>query len=190
MREARAAEARWVASGAARRTLAVVAGALLVALGAQAAVPVPGTAVPLTLQVAAVLVVGGVLGPALGATSLGLYLVLGAAGLPVFAPAGLPGLARLFGPTGGYLVALPLAAAVAGRAAAPRRRWLRLVAGLALATAVIHAGGVAQLAILGGDLRTAWRLGSLPFVLGDLAKLLGAAVIIGRLGPPTRRALC
>ena len=61
MREARAAEARWVASGAARRTLAVVAGALLVALGAQAAVPVPGTAVPLTLQVAAVLVVGHVL---------------------------------------------------------------------------------------------------------------------------------
>jgi biotin transport system substrate-specific component len=189
MRDTRTIDARWVASGAARRTLALVAGALLVALGAQLAVPIPGTPVPITLQVAAVLVVGGLLGPALGAGSLALYLVLGAAGLPVFAPAGLPGLARLFGPTGGYLLALPLGAAVAGLAAAPPRRWLRLVAGLALAVILIHAGGVAQLAILGGDLGIAWRLGSLPFLLGDLAKLLVAAVVIGRLSQPIRRAL-
>jgi len=189
MREARTIDVRWVASGAARRTLALVAGTVLVALAAQVAVPVPGTPVPITLQVAAVLVVGGLLGPALGAGSLALYLVLGAAGLPVFAPAGLPGLARLFGPTGGYLLALPLGAAVAGIAALPPRRGVRLVAGLALAVLLIHAGGVAQLAILDGDLGIAWRLGSLPFLLGDLAKLLVAAVVIGRLGQPIRRAL-
>jgi biotin transport system substrate-specific component len=188
MRDARTVDLRWVASGAARRTLAVVAGALLVALGAQVALPVPGTPVPVTLQVAAVLVVGGLLGPALGAASLALYLVLGAAGLPVFAPAGLPGLARLFGPTGGYLLALPLGAAVAGLAAARTRR-LWLVPGFALAVAVIHAGGVAQLAVLGGDLAIAWRLGSLPFLLADFAKLLVAAVVIGRFGQPIRRAL-
>jgi biotin transport system substrate-specific component len=139
--------------------------------------------------VAAVLVVGGLLGPGLGASSMVLYLVLGAAGLPMFSPAGLPGLARLLGPTGGYLLALPLGAAVAGLAAAPPRHWLRLGLGLALAVAVIHAGGVAQLAILGGDLRVAWRLGSAPFLVGDLAKLIVAGVVIGRLGPPIRRAL-
>jgi biotin transport system substrate-specific component len=189
MREARTVDVQWVASGAARRMLAVVVGALLVALGAQVAIPLPGTPVPVTLQVGAVLVAGGLLGPALGATSLALYLVLGAVGLPVFAPAGLPGLARLFGPTGGYLLALPLAAAVAGLAAAPARPRFWLVPGLLAAVAVIHAGGVAQLAILSGDLGTAWRVGSLPFLLGDLAKLLVAAVVIGRLGRPIRRAL-
>ena len=189
MRAARTVDVRWAATSAARRTLAVVAGALLVALSAQVALPMPGTPVPVTLQVAAVLVVGGLLGPALGAASLALYLVLGAAGLPVFAPAGLPGLARLVGPTGGYLLALPLGAAVAGLAATRPRHRLWLVPGLALAVAVIHTGGVAQLAILGGDLAIAWRLGSLPFLLADLAKLLVAAAVIGRLGQPIRRAL-
>jgi biotin transport system substrate-specific component len=171
------------------RLAAALAGTLLVALGAQASVPLPGTPVPLTLQVPAVLIVGGLLGPGLGAASLTIYLVLGAAGLPVFAPAGLPGLARLFGPTGGYLLALPLAAAVAGLAARPPRAAVRLALGLVAALLVIHAGGVAQLAVLGGDLRTAWRLGSLPFLVGDAGKLLLAGLVVGRFGAPVHRAL-
>jgi biotin transport system substrate-specific component len=185
----RTLEASLTGTRALRRTAAVVAGALVVALGAQVAVPVPGTPVPITLQVLAVLLVGGMLGPGPGAASLVLYLVLGAAGLPVFAPVGLPGVARLFGPTGGYLLALPLAAAVVGVAARGPRRWARLGAGLVLALAVIYAGGVAQLAILGGDLGIAWRMGSLPFILGDLAKLVVAGLLIGRLAPPVHRAL-
>jgi biotin transport system substrate-specific component len=172
-----------------RNAAAVVAGALLVALGAQVSVPLPGTPVPLTFQVPAALVVGGLLGSRLGATSLALYLVLGAAGLPVFAPAGLPGIARLFGPTGGYLLALPLAAAVAGAAARVPRGVLRLGAGLVLGMLVVHAGGIAQLAILGGDLGTAWRLGSLPFLAGDAAKVLLAGVVLGRFTAPVHRAL-
>lgn len=185
----RTVEQAAAASRAVRRTLAVVAGAVLVALSAQASVPVPGSPVPITFQVPAVLIVGGLLGPALGSTSLALYLVLGAAGLPVFAPYGLPGLARLFGPTGGYLLALPLAAAVAGIAARAPRHWGRLALGLVAGALVIHAGGIAQLAILGGDLSTALRLGSLPFLAGDVAKLLVAGLVVGRFAAPISRAL-
>src|SRR5256714_3890691 len=93
-----------------RRVAAVVLGALVVAAAAQVAVPLPGTPVPMTLQPLAVLLVGGMLGPGLGAASLMLYLALGAAGLPVFTPIGLPGVARLIGPTGGYLLSYPFAA--------------------------------------------------------------------------------
>ena len=96
------------------RTLATLAGSLVVALAAQFALPLPGTPVPFTLSPLAVLVVGALLGPRLGALSLITYLAMGAAGLPVFAPLGAPGLARLFGPTGGYLLAYPLAAASVG----------------------------------------------------------------------------
>src|SRR5438128_12621828 len=93
-----------------RRAAAVVLGALLVAAAAQVAIPLPGTPVPMTLQPLAVLLVGGLLGRWLGAASLLFYLALGAAGLPVFTPVGLPGFARLIGPTGGYLLAYPVAA--------------------------------------------------------------------------------
>lgn len=171
------------------RAAAVTVGALLVALGAQAAVPLPGTAVPITLQVPAVLIVGGLLGPGLGAASLAVYLLAGAAGLPVFAPVGAPGLARLFGPTGGYLLAYPLAAAVMGRFAADPARLGRLAIGLVAGLVVIHAGGVAQLAILGGDLGVALRAGSLPFLAGDVLKLTFAGLIVWRFASPIRRAL-
>ena len=63
-----------------RRAFAVVAGAALVAVGAQLAVPLPGTPVPITFQVPAVLLVGGLLGPRLGAASLVLYLAMGTMG--------------------------------------------------------------------------------------------------------------
>jgi biotin transport system substrate-specific component len=160
-----------------------------VALGAQISVPLPGTPVPLTFQVPAALIVGGLLGRRLGAASLVLYLVMGAAGLPVFAPAGLPGFARLIGPTGGYLLALPLAAAVMGLASRGERSMVRLAVGLVAGLIVIYAGGVAQLAILDGDLATAWRIGSLPFLVGDAVKLLLAGLVVGRFRAPVQRAL-
>src|SRR6267378_6499476 len=98
-----------------RRTVAVVLGAILVAAAAQVAVPLPGTPVPFTLQPLAVLLVGGLLGARFGALSMILYLAMGAAGLPVFTPTvPLFGIARLFGPTGGYLLAYPVAAWATG----------------------------------------------------------------------------
>src|SRR6266480_40966 len=102
---------------------AVVLGAVLVALAAQVAVPLPGTPVPMTLQPMAVLLVGGLLGARLGALSMILYLTMGAAGLPVFTPTvPLLGFARLLGPTGGYLLAYPIAAWAVGRFAEPGRQ--------------------------------------------------------------------
>jgi len=161
-----------------RRTVAVTLGAAIVAVAAQVAIPLPGTPVPMTLQPLAVLVVGGLLGARLGATSLVLYLALGAAGLPVFTPYGLPGVARLIGPTGGYLLAYPIAAFAVGALAGDGRRWLRLSLAVLAGLVLIHLGGAAQLLILTGGAGEAVRLGTLPFVLGDLIKLAIATLVL------------
>jgi len=107
-----------------RRAAAVVLGALVVAGAAQVSIPLPGTPVPMTLQPMAVLLVGGLLGARLGALSMILYLAMGAAGLPVFTPSPLllPGIARLFGQTGGYLLAYPIAAYAVGWFSDPARK--------------------------------------------------------------------
>jgi biotin transport system substrate-specific component len=173
------------------KVAAALAGALAVAAAAQVAIPLPGTSVPFTLQPLAVLVVGGLLGPLAGALSLVTYLAMGAAGLPVFTPLGLPGLARLLGPTGGYLLAYPVAAALVGwtvrrtdGTAAPSAP--RSVLAALLGMLVIHAGGLAQLTVLTGDVSRAFAAGVLPFAANDLVKVLAAAFIIRRLLPSTR----
>jgi biotin transport system substrate-specific component len=166
--------------------LAAAAGAGLVSLAAQVAVPLPGTPVPMTLQPLAVLLVGGLLGPGLGAASLGFYLVLGATGLPVFTPVGAPGLARLFGPTGGYLLAFPIAAALVGWVTRRRPGWAGLVAGPLLGMVAIHAGGLAQLLVLTGSARAALTAGLLPFAVGDGFKVVVGALLLRRTIPLTR----
>jgi biotin transport system substrate-specific component len=173
---------------AGRRALAVGAAALVVAASAQVSVPVPLSPVPMTLQPLAVLAVGGVLGAVWGSAALLLYLALGLLGLPVFFAGG-AGIGHVLGPTGGYLLAFPAAAAVAGRFAGTSPRLGRVLIGCALAMVVIHAGGAAQLAILGGDPRFALRAGFVPFLTGDLLKVgIAAAVILG-LGPKLRTLL-
>src|SRR5687767_9135823 len=94
--------------------IGIVGFAIALALASQVAVPIPGTPVPITLQPFVVVLAGLWLGPVAGASSMVLYLALGAAGLPVFSPFGAPGIARFVGPTGGYLFAYPFAAFVAG----------------------------------------------------------------------------
>ena len=175
-----------------RRTLAVVLGTALVAAAAQVSVPLPGTPVPMTLQPLAVLLVGGLLGARLGAASLALYLALGAAGLPVFTPTvPLVGVARLFGPTGGYLLAYPVAAFAVGAIAGDGRQWggTRVALGVLAGLALIHLGGLAQLAILTGDLSAAARFGTLPFLLGDLGKLAIAVLVLTRFTSSVRARL-
>jgi biotin transport system substrate-specific component len=166
-------------SRALRRAVTVLLGTALVAAAAQVAVPLPGTPVPLTLQPLAVLLVGGLLGPGLGAASLLLYVALGAAGLPVFTPIGLPGLARLVGPTGGYLLAYPIAAYAVGKLAGDGTRIPRLTLAVLSGLALIHLGGLAQLLILSGSVRTAARFGTVPFLVGDMIKL-GLAILVLR----------
>ena len=162
------------------RLAVALTGALAVAVAAQVALPIPGSPVPFTLQPLAVLIVGGLLGPRLGALSLVTYLAMGAAGLPVFAPLGAPGFARLLGPSGGFLLAFPVAAAVTGRLARPSLGAC-VVATLA-GMAVIFMGGIAQLAILNPD---AVALIVTPFLAADFVKALAAAVVIRRLRPRT-----
>lgn len=174
---------------AARRGLAVVLGAALVAAASQIAVPIPGTPVPVTLQPLAVLVVGGLLGPGLGAGSMILYLALGAAGLPVFTPYGLPGIARLLGPTGGYLLAYPLAALAVGKLAGDGRQYGRLALAAFSGLLLIHLGGVAQLLLLTGNAAQAVRLGTVPFLISDLGKLAIAVVLLKRTASPLRARL-
>jgi biotin transport system substrate-specific component len=170
-----------------RRLLGIAVGAVVVAAAAQAAVPVPFSPVPMTLQPLAVLVVGGVLGAAGGVAALVTYLTLGVLGLPVFA-GGSSGVIHLLGPTGGYLLAFPVAAGVAGALSRPGAGVLRVLLACALGMVVIHLGGVAQLALLGGDPALALRVGFVPFLTGDLLKVgLAAAVVLG-LGPVIRRA--
>jgi biotin transport system substrate-specific component len=139
--------------------------------------PIPGTPVPFTLQPMVVVLAGLMLGPTLGTASMLLYLAIGAAGVPVFVPGGLPGIARFFGPTGGYLIAYPAAAAVAGILAQKfptlTGRWMAACAGIA----VVFVGGVSQLAILNGSLARGVALGITPFALLDIAKAFVAALI-------------
>lgn len=167
------------------RAFRIGLGALVIALSAQIALPMSFTPIPFTLQPLAVILVGAWLGPVEGATALGAYLVAGALGAPVFAM-GHGGAWRLVGPTGGYLLAFPVAAAVAGLA---RTRgltgvalagWSALV--FTIAMAVIHLGGVSQLALLGGDPGLAFRSGFLPFFIGDLLKVAIATAVMVVIG--------
>ena len=179
------------------RVGAVVLGAVLVAIAAQVSIPLPGTPVPMTLQPMAVLLVGGLLGPQLGALSMSLYLAMGAAGLPVFTPAvPLVGVARLFGPTGGYLLAYPIAAYAVGALLTPGRRpgvspaqWARTALAVLAGLVLIHLGGLAQLAILTGSVSGAARLATWPFLLGDLLKLVILVPVLARLTPTVRARL-
>ena len=157
--------------------LGVVGFAAALAAASQVAIPVPGTPVPMTLQPLVVVLAGLWLGPVAGATSMGLYLVAGMAGLPVFAPMGAPGFARMLGPTGGYLWAYPVAALVAGLVASRRRDFAFRILAAAAGIAVIHVGGFLQLLVLTGSAERAVVLGATPFLPLDLMKVLTAAAL-------------
>jgi biotin transport system substrate-specific component len=147
------------------------------AMASQIAIPLPGTPVPITLQPMIVVLAGMMLGARLGVASMVLYLGLGALGLPVFAPVGAPGIARFLGPTGGYLIAYPVAALTAGvlaqRCPSLFGRWLAAVLGIA----VLFVGGLAQLTILTGSFAQAVALGMTPFAILDVVKAFAAALI-------------
>jgi biotin transport system substrate-specific component len=171
----------------ARRFIEIGLGALAVALAAQVTVPLAFTPVPMTLQPLAVLAVGGLLGAAGGVSSLVTYLALGVLGLPVFA-GGASGALHLVGPTGGYLLAFPVAAGVTGAVAGWSGSALRVLLACALGMVIIHVGGVAQLSLLSGDTSTAVRVGFVPFLTGDLLKVGLATAAILLLRPMVRGA--
>jgi biotin transport system substrate-specific component len=155
----------------------------LTAAAAQVSLPLPFTPVPFTLQPMVVLLGGVALGSRLGMSSQLLYLALGIAGLPVFAASPFlpPGLGRLLGPTGGFLLSYPLAAFVAGYLAERGldRRYFTSVLAMAAGLAVIFTGGTLGLAVTTGmGLVAAFGAGVAPFLLADVAKLFLAAGVM------------
>jgi biotin transport system substrate-specific component len=170
------ADAAWPRAGRLSNVLLVVGASLVTALGAQLAVPVPWSPVPMTGQTFAVLLCGAVLGARRAFLAQLLYLAEGAAGLPFFA-GGAAGIAKLIGPTGGYLVAFPLAAAVTGWLAQRGwdRRFVTMASAMLLGSVVIFAFGLAWLSrfVPAQGLLAA---GLWPFVPGDLVKSSLAAL--------------
>jgi biotin transport system substrate-specific component len=149
--------------------------------------------VPITGQTFGVLLVAVLLGARRGALALGLYLLEGIAGLPVFQPLGLPGAARFLGPTAGYLLAYAPAAFITGwiaqRGATPLRihfriqsKVIKLLIALTVGEVIIFTGGCAWLAQV---MHLGWinslRLGALPFLPGELIKMALILSIVGGL---------
>jgi|SRR5512146_840813 biotin transport system substrate-specific component len=163
-------------SSAARQVAIVVGASLFVALCARLSLPLPFTPVPLTLANFGVLVVGLLLGSKRGFAALAVYLAQGAAGLPVFSPAGPGGIAQLLGPTGGYLLAYPLAAFVAGWIAERGAgKFGRFVVAALAAEVVVFAGGVSWLMVLTHGAAQAVNFGLYPFVFAEVIKISAAA---------------
>jgi biotin transport system substrate-specific component len=170
---------------AARQVALVVGASLFVALCARITIPLRFTPVPLTVQNFGVLLVGLLLGSRRGFAAMILYLAEGAMGMPVFSPSslGLIGVAQILGPTGGYLIAYPFVAGLAGfifeRGTKSFAR--AAVAGL-LAEIVLFGGGVAWLYVATHSLARAAYLGLYWFVAAEVLKVMVAAGIAARWG--------
>jgi biotin transport system substrate-specific component len=158
-----------------RHIALIMLGALFVSVCAQVYIPIQP--VPFTGQTFGVLVTGAALGFRRGGLSLGLYLLLGAVGLPVFAQ-GKMGIDVIAGVSGGYLVGFVLAAAVVGRLA--ELGWDRQIAGsigaMLIGNALIYAVGLPWLAAVGHfSFQDTIAFGLTPFLAWDAAKLAVAA---------------
>jgi len=163
----------------------VICASAVIAVCARLVLPLPFTPVPLTLANFGVLLVGLALGSKRGFAAAALYLVWGAVGLPVFSPAGVGGVAQLIGPTGGYLMAYPVVAFIAG--------WLaeqggasfarNLVAGI-VAEIVLFGAGIVWLAAMTHSWQRALAFGLLPFFFAEVMKVMVAAGLARRLQRP------
>lgn len=161
----------------------VIGASLFVALCARVTVPLPFTPVPLTLQNFGVLTVGLLLGSRRGFAALSIYLIEGACGMPVFSPAVLgSGVTHLLGPTGGFLMAYPLVAFVAGWIYEQTLRkgfaWAALSS--VAAEVVLFAGGLSWLAVLTHSVSLAMKFGLYWFVFAEVIKVLMAAGVASR----------
>ncbi|WP_082587441.1 biotin transporter BioY [Nocardioides sp. Soil774] len=166
------------------RDIALVAAfaALISASAYIGAIPVGSAGVPITLQTLTVMVAGCILGPVRGFSAVTLYLALGAVGLPVFAEHS-SGVGVFSGPSGGYLLAFPVAAAVGGflvKYVARDRRTSALVVffcSLAASVFVIHTFGITGMKLF---FDVSWREAAtydMPFWIGDLVKTSLVAMI-------------
>jgi len=167
---------------ASRQVALIVGASLFIALCARVTIPLmPLTPVPLTVQNMGVLLVGLLLGSRRGFAALALYLAEGAVGLPVFSPTGPGGIAQIMGATGGFLIAYPFVAFLAGyifeRGVKTFAR--AAVAGIA-AEVLLFAGGLSWLYVATHSLAKAAYLGLYWFVAAEVIKVMLAAGIASR----------
>jgi biotin transport system substrate-specific component len=172
----------------ARDASLVIGFSLVIGLSAQAAIPLPFTPVPVTLQTLAVLLAGALLGSGRGTIAVLLYLGEGLSGLPVFAGGG-AGVSHLVGPTGGFLFGFIPAAYVVGRTV--EQGWTRsaisILAVLVLGNACIYIPGLAWLGAFVGFSRVL-SLGLMPFLAGDLLKIAAGSGLISAASLATAKA--
>ncbi len=168
--------------------IGVVSFIALTTAGAYIRIPLPFTPIPITLQTFFVIFAGALLGKRLGSLSQAGYLLFGIFGLPVFT-GGLYGFARLFGPTGGYLIGFVLASYVIGKLLgndddAP---FIKILGAMLAGLAILFTAGAVQLAVVMHiSLEKAVALGVLPFIPGDIIKLMAAATIYQRIQKAAR----
>ena len=164
---------------AARQVALVVGGSLFVALCARMTISLmPLTPVPLTVQNFGVLLVGLLLGSRRGFAALILYLAEGAFGLPVFSPAGPGGIAQLVGATGGFLLAYPLVAWLAGFAMEHgRKSFARAAIAGFLGEVLLFGSGLTWLTVLTHSMEQAFRWGLQWFIFAEVIKVIVAAGI-------------
>ncbi len=162
----------------------IVSFSVLMALLARVSFPLPFTPVPITGQNLGVLLAGLVLGAPQAALAMLLYLAEGAAGLPVFSPAGPGGLAQLFGPTGGFLLSYPFAAFAVARLARALRNQLPAIL---LGEAIIFGFGAAWLwMLIRQPAATILQAAVLPFLPGEAIKCAAVFALASFLRPRNR----
>jgi biotin transport system substrate-specific component len=175
----------WQAPRVGWKSLTALVGATaLVAVCAHIAVPLGFTPVPVTMQTFAVLLLGLLFSPVAAFACLALYLMEGALGAPVFSPHGPGGVAQLLGPSGGYLLSYPFAAALTSflYRRGGRRFW-PAIAAAGVASLLILATGAAWLGLLSQAKFSAVFAQSIaPFLAGDALKVLAAAACASMLG--------
>jgi len=162
--------------------------AALIAAGAYLALPIGP--VPIVLQNFFVFLSGILLGPRWGAASVGVYLMAGALGLPVFA-GGIGGIGRFAGPTGGYLLGyLPAVFVIGWISKKSKGRGALDVLAMVCGSIVIYTCGVSWLKILSGmTLAKTLAVGMYPFILGDGLKIAAAVPIVKALRPIIRTSI-
>jgi biotin transport system substrate-specific component len=166
-------------SSRARHVALILAGALLIYLTALISIPVPGSPVPVTGQTFGVLLVGGALGFKRGLAAVALYVLLGLVGLPFFAE-GKGGLQVILGASGGYLIGFVIAGSLIGRLAELGwdRNLLGAVGAMLIGNVLIYVIGLPWLAVVTGwDASKTLKLGLEPFIVGDVLKLVLAAIV-------------
>ena len=152
------------------RIALVIAGSALIALSAH--IKVPFYPVPVTMQTMVILLIGMTYGSRLGALTVLAYLAEGAMGLPVFA--GGAGLAYMAGPTGGYLFGFLVSAFVLGNLAERGwgKTWQTTAAAMVIGNLIIYSFGVIWLSNIIGSFDKGIQFGLLPFIYGDILKIV------------------